>query len=58
LKHNDVLDAAFAHMSPPARGRGLKPIRNRGRGRGAQSPPARGRGLKQRENQPVIADIM
>ena len=33
--------------SPPARGRGLKPVLPIARRNGMESPPARGRGLKQ-----------
>ncbi len=36
-------------LSPPARGRGLKPVIGGVVGWGAQSPPARGRGLKPHE---------
>jgi len=48
LKQNPDLNRHLGNMSPPARGRGLKPLVRDMVARTKRSPPARGRGLKPR----------
>ena len=46
MKHTLAYGQAFCHMSPPARGRGLKRSLGEEVDIPDSSPPARGRGLK------------